>query len=91
MASKELENVIETTEYDGVQLAEYNGKYSINGIQKGQNDVYYLKWIFCSKWSKGEGGFVPDDKKRPMHVVLGDKKMAIATLTLLLKELEAPF
>ena len=81
-------NEIDTTHYDAVQLDEYNGTYSIKAVQKGQNDVYYLRWVFTSKWSKTSGGFVPDDKKRPMHIVLGDKQTALNTLREIINDLQ---
>lgn len=72
------ENVIEINNYDGIQLDEYNGKYSLNAMQHGQNDVWYKRWVFLSRYKDGEA--VPDKKKQPMKVVLGDKSKALEVL-----------
>ena len=82
-------NIIKIDRYSGVALNEYDGKFSIQTYNLGSNEVWYLVWVFLSKWSKGSSKAVPDEKKRPMAVRIGDKATAIKTLQTLLKQLEA--
>ena len=37
------ENVIEVSGRDGITINEYNGKYSLNAVEKGNNEVWYKK------------------------------------------------
>jgi len=80
--------VIDINQYDSVRIDEYNGKYSLQELQKGQNDgVYYMKWVFLSRWKDGKS--IPIDKKRPISVNIGgDKSEAIKTLETLLKQVK---
>lgn len=79
-------DIIQTDEYDGVQMQSYNGKYGLLAMSRGQNENWYKIWIFISKWSKGRS--VPTDKKLPKAVRLGeDKATAIKTLKGLLRQL----
>ena len=68
------ENVIEVNNYDGIQVDLYDGKYSLLAMQKGQNEVWYKRWVFLSRWKDGKP--VADEKKMPMCVRLGDKEQA---------------
>jgi len=70
----EDQKIIEVNNYDGIKVDEYNGKISLVAMQKGQNEVWYLKWAFLSRWKKGETEPVPDTKKMPMKVLLGNDK-----------------
>lgn len=79
--------VIETAKNYGVEVEEYKGIYGLVANTKGQNEVWYKVWVFLSKWQNKQA--VPDDKKRPMSIRLGDKDTAIKTLQTLLKQLEA--
>ena len=82
------ENVIEVSGRDGITINEYNGKYSLNAVEKGNNEVWYKKWVFLSKWSKEAGGPVADESKRVMSVKIGDSKAgAIETLKQLMNSL----
>ena len=70
--SLDKEDIIEVNQYNSVMINEYNGSITLQAINNGQDENYYQKWVFLSKWSKSAGGPVPDDKKRPMGVLLGD-------------------
>jgi len=70
----------------GIQVNEYNGNYSLQAA-KQKEDKIYLDWAFLSKWDEGTRGFVPDEKKRPMSVYLGDRESAIKALKFFLNEL----
>jgi len=63
----------------GIILDEYEGKYSLNEA-KNNNGVIYRDWCYLSKWSKSEGGWIPDEKKRPKGIYLGDKDTAMKLL-----------
>lgn len=77
---------IKTTDYDGIYLEEYNGKYSINALRVS-NEKFYTVW---AKYTKGKD--VYQEKDWPVKVNLGDKETAKTTLLNLLAELgEAPF
>lgn len=86
---KEDYDVIEVDHYNGVQLRCYDGKYGLLSMQKGQNEVWYKKWVFLSRWSKSQKEPLPDtNKKLPMAVRLGDKQTALNTLKKLIKDLQ---
>jgi len=70
----------------GIFLHEYDNKYSLQAGKKTDNGAY-TDWVFTSEWSKGEGGFVPGDKKRPMGVYLGPVEDAIKALEFFIQEL----
>ena len=84
-ALNEDELVIVDDYNNGIEINEYEGKYSLNATNRGKNDVDYRQWVFLSRWSNGES--VPDEKKRPMSVRIGSSKEdAIRTLeTLIIK------
>ena len=76
--------VIPTTKFDGVEIAEYMGKYSINAM-KIVKEQYYPVW---AKYQKTKTEF--QDKSWPVKVNLGEKEQAIATLKTLIKMIENP-
>ena len=87
MAEVNEEEVIKVDYYNSVMIEEYNGKYSICAVDNGQNECFYKKWVFLSRWRNGEA--VPDDRKMPMKVALGDDKaQAVRTLETLLVKLK---
>jgi len=61
----------------GVALNEYNGNYSLVA-SRDKDGVIYKDWVFLSKWQNSKA--VPDDKKRPMGIYMGDKQSAIECL-----------
>lgn len=77
------ENIIEVNNYDGIKVDEYQGKYYLVAMQKGQNEVWYMRWCFLSRFKKGEKEPFPSDKKQPIKVVLGDKESAMKNLKLI--------
>jgi len=84
--NKEYE-IIQTDEYDGVQMQMYDAKYGILSMNRGKNDVWYKRWCFESLWKKG--GNIPGDKQRPISVRIGeDRATAIKTLETLLKQVK---
>ena len=83
-----VENVIEVSGRDGITINEYNGKYSLNSVEKGNNEVWYLQYAFKTKWSKESGSFIAGENKTVMSVRLGDDKAAAeATLLTILDKL----
>lgn len=74
---------IKTTDYDGVTLSEYQGKYSIEALQ-AKDEKFYLVWAKYQKWRDEF-----QEKSWPVKVVLGDKESAIKTLRTMLAELES--
>jgi len=83
---KEYE-IIQTDEYDGVQMQMYDAKYGLLSMNRGQNDVWYKRWCYPAKWSNGKS--IPLDKQRPISVRIGgDKSEAIKTLETLLKQVK---
>ena len=87
MPALDEKDVIKINTYDSIKLDEYKGKYSLCAVDNGQNETFYLKWCFLSKWENGAA--VPGDRKMPMKIVLGDnKEQAISTLEILLAELQ---
>jgi len=73
---------IKTTDYDGVTLSNYQGKYSIESL-RSKDDKFFPVW---AKYQKGRDEF--QEKSWPVKVVLGDKESAILTLRTMLAELE---
>jgi hypothetical protein len=83
------EDVVKVSYYNSLTVEEYNGKYYLRAVSNGKDDNFYLEWVFLSKWSQGEGGFVPGDRKMPMGVLLGESKdQAIASLETILVKLK---
>jgi len=76
--------IINTTQYDAVEVQEYMGKYSVTAhkLVKGQP---YPVW---AKYQKSKTEF--QDKSWPVKINLGDKEAAIATLKMLIKLIENP-
>jgi len=68
------ERIIEVDPYNAIGLHEYDGKYSLVALELKGDSVWHKIWVFLSKWRSGEA--VPDNKKRPMMVKLGDKATA---------------
>ena len=65
-------------DYNGVAVDVYKGIFAIMSMNKGQNDVWYKKWIFWSRWLNGASK--PDGKAKPLAIRLGDKTTALETL-----------
>ena len=74
---------IKTTDFDGIKLSEYQGKYSIEAL-RAKDEKFFPVW---AKYQKGRDEF--QEKNWPVKVVLGDKESAIVTLKTMLDELEA--
>jgi hypothetical protein len=76
----DLETVLRVDHYNGIKVEQHNGVYGLLAMQKGsgENEVWYKKWVFLSKWKNGKGE--PNDKKQPMAVRLGDKETALKVL-----------
>ena len=72
---------IKTSEFDGVKLTEYKGKFSIEAL-KPNEDKFFPVW---AKYQKGRDEF--QEKSWPVKVVLGDKETAIKVLKMLLDEI----
>jgi len=75
---------IKTTEYDGVELVEYQGKYSIEALRT-KDEKFYPVW---AKYQKGRDEF--QEKSWPVKIVLGDRETAIKALKMMLDALETP-
>lgn len=71
-----------TTDFDGVKLTEYKGKYSIEALRVNEDKMYPV-W---AKYQKGRDEF--QEKSWPVKVVLGDKATALATIKEIYKEIE---
>ena len=69
--------------YDGCQIDEYLGKYSISA-QKISKDKFYPVW---ARYQTAKDTF--NDRAWPVRVQLGGKEMAIATLKAMIKEIES--
>lgn len=70
-----------TTDYDGVTLSEYNGKYSIEALRH-KDGKFYPVW---AKYQKGKDEL--QEKSWPVKTILGDKETAKTTLLKMLAEL----
>ena len=68
----------------GIKLDEYEGKYKLIAARQKEDKVY-MDWVFLSKWD--DGGFIPDEKKRPMGVYLGTREEAVSVLSKIISEL----
>ena len=80
------EDVIKVSHYDSVQLSEFDGKYSLNAVNNGSNDCFWLKWAREERTINGEKQL---QKARPIKVALGDdKESAIRTLETILVKLK---
>jgi len=73
---------IKTTDFDGIKLSEYQGKYSIEALRT-KDENFYPVW---AKYQKGRDEF--QEKSWPVKIVLGDKENAIGALKQILSELE---
>lgn len=72
---------IKTTDFDGVKMSEFKGKYSIEAL-KAKDDRFYPVW---ARYQKGKDEL--QEKSWPVKVNLGDKETAKTTLLSLLAEL----
>ena len=70
-----------TTDYDGVKLSEYNGKFSIEAL-RAKDGKFYAVW---AKYQKGKDEL--QEKAWPVKVNLGDKETTKTTLLMMLAEL----
>jgi hypothetical protein len=70
----------------GIHLKEYKGKFTVVQTREGEGDVHYLDWVFLSQWKNGE--HVPDEKKRPMGIWLGDEDTALEALRDIIKQIQ---
>ena len=73
---------VKTTDYDGVRLSEYNGKFSIEALKASKDDKFYPIW---AKYRNGKDSY--QEKDWPVKVVLGDEEKAKTTLLKMLAEL----
>ena len=88
--------VIKIDHYNGIRLESYldrNGDrvYGMVAMDAGQNDVWYPRYVFPSKYSKEGRGGVPDTSKkaRPASLRLGTGKTeALANLAKIKEMLE---
>jgi hypothetical protein len=76
-----MSDVIATGKNSGVKLESYKDVYSLSA----QNENKGKYWPVWAKYKKGKDGY--QDKDWPVKITLGNKEMAIATLTMLLKEI----
>ena len=76
--------IINTTQYDAVEVQEYMGKYSVTAHKLVKGTPYPV-W---AKYQKSKTEF--QDKSWPVKINLGDKDAAIATLKMLIKLIENP-
>ncbi len=86
MPALEEEDVVKVDNYNSVTIQEYDGKFSLNAVQNGQNDNFYLKWAFPSEWKNGKQK--AGDKAWPVRVMLGDRETAINVLSTVLIKLK---
>lgn len=70
-----------TTDFDGVRLTEYQGKYSIEALNH-KDGKFYQVW---AKYQKGKDEL--QEKAWPVKTVWGDKETAKTTLFKMLAEL----
>jgi len=75
--SIEEESIIKIDDYNGLIINEYKGNFRIQEVQRGQNDVWYLRWTFLSEWKDGKSR--ASNNRRPMGILLGDNPKAILT------------
>ena len=66
----------------GVELNEFKGELSLIATYEAANGTHYQQW---GKTKIGKDKY--SDKDRPVKIILGDKKMAIANLLTILKEI----
>jgi hypothetical protein len=76
-----MSDVIATGKNSGVKLESYKDVYSLSA-QNENNGKYWPIW---AKYKKGKDGY--QDKDWPVKITLGNKETAIATLTMILKEI----
>ena len=72
---------IQTTEYDGIKIEEYNGVFSLTA-QRVKDDNFYPVW---AKYKKNKTEY--QGKDWPVKVILGDKEKAKTVLLNMLAEL----
>ena len=71
-----------TTDYDGVRLSEYNGKYSIEALKASKDGKFYSIW---AKYRNGKDSY--QEKNWPVKVILGDREKAKTTLLKMIAEI----
>lgn len=69
----------------GIELTEYKGEFGLTACYEGKDGKFYQSW---GKQRIGKDSY--SDKDRPVKVILGDRKSAIAALQMVLAELGAP-
>ena len=74
---------ISTISGNGVKLEEYQGNYSLISTREDKSGKHWPQW---AKFKKGKDDY--QEKDWTVAVKLGDKKTALAVLTMLLEELE---
>lgn len=80
---------IRTIGKHGFFLDEYKNEYSLTAAYEASNGTFYRKW---GKEKVGKDAY--SDKDRPLKIILGDKKTAVAVLQKVIAELageETPF
>jgi len=92
MAALTINDVIVIDERNSLNLNVYEKKdgsttYSLNAVNNGENETFYLRWAFPSEWKNGAGA--PMEKSFPEKVLLGTSlEQAIGTLEALLAKLK---
>lgn len=78
----EEENVIKVDHYNGVEISEYKGTYSLLALDKGGQAWYWKKCLpnFYDK-EKGKRRFKTEaEKPEPVKVIIGEGEQAIKVL-----------
>ena len=73
---------IKTTDFDGIKLTAYQGKYSIEAL-RAKDDKLYPVW---AKYQKGRDEF--QEKSWPVKIILGEYESAVKALREMLIELD---
>lgn len=77
MAAINPDDVIKVDNYNGIIINEYEGSYSLNAVDAGQNDTYYIAWCMPSFFDKAQKKrrFREEsrgEKPTPVKIKLGD-------------------
>ena len=72
--------------YNGVSVDVYNNVFGLLAMNRGNNDVWYRRWIFRTRWVNGASK--PDGKAMPLAIRLGDKATALDTLKKLMDDIQ---
>lgn len=78
-----MSDVIRTLGKNGIELTEYKGEFALVATYEAANGTHYQQW---GKPKIGKDSY--SEKDRPIKVVLGDRKGALAVLHMIIKQLE---